>query len=71
MDPVTYRIEVTNNGIADAANVQLAETFDSPLTLDSITPSQGSCTGTVCNLGHDHARPGAGHDRRTGGHADT
>ncbi len=51
LDPITYHIEVTNNGIADANNVQLNETFDSPLVLDSITPSQGSCTGAVCNLG--------------------
>ena len=42
---------MTNNGVADAANVQLAETFDAPLLLDSITPSQGFCSGTVCNLG--------------------
>ncbi len=52
LDPITYRIEVTNNGVADAANVQLAETFDAPLVLDSYSsPSQGSCSGTVCNLG--------------------
>ena len=51
LDPVTYRIEVTNNGVADAANVQLTEIFDAPLIVDSITPSQGSCSGTVCNLG--------------------
>ena len=51
LDPITYRIDVTNHGVADAANVQLAETFDAPLVLDSITSSQGSCTGTVCNLG--------------------
>jgi uncharacterized repeat protein (TIGR01451 family) len=52
LDPITYRIEVTNNGVADAANVQLAETFDAPLILDSITTSPpGSCSGTVCNLG--------------------
>ena len=51
LDPVTYRIEVTNNGVADAANVQLAEIFDAPLTVESITPSQGSCSGTTCNLG--------------------
>ncbi len=51
LDPITYRIEVTNNGIAAANNVQLAETFDSPLVLSSITPSQGSCTGAVCDLG--------------------
>ena len=51
LDPVTYRIEVTNNGVADAANVQLTETFEAPLTVESITPSQGSCSGTTCNLG--------------------
>ena len=51
LDPVTYRITVTNNGVADAANVQLAETLDAPLIVDSIIPSQGSCSGTVCNLG--------------------
>ena len=50
-ETVTYRIQVSNNGIADAANVQLAETFDAALTIQSITPSQGSCTGTTCNLG--------------------
>ena len=42
---------MTNNGVADAANVQLAETFDAPLLADSLTPSQGSCSETVCNLG--------------------
>ena len=26
--PITYRIQVSNNGVADAASVQLAETFD-------------------------------------------
>ncbi len=52
LDPITYRIEVTNNGVADAANVQLTEIFDAPLIVESITPSQGSCSGpTVCNLG--------------------
>ena len=42
---------MSNNGIADAANVELTDTLDPALTLESITPSQGSCTGTVCNLG--------------------
>jgi uncharacterized repeat protein (TIGR01451 family) len=51
LDPITYRIQVTNNGVADAANVQLTENFDSPLVVQSMTPSQGSCSGTVCNLG--------------------
>jgi uncharacterized repeat protein (TIGR01451 family) len=51
LDPITYRIQVTKNGVADAANVQLTEIFDSPLIVQSMTPSQGSCSGTVCNLG--------------------
>jgi uncharacterized repeat protein (TIGR01451 family) len=51
LDPITYRIEVTNNGVADAANVQLTEIFEAPLIVESITPSQGSCSGTTCNLG--------------------
>src|SRR5262249_21520402 len=45
---VTYRIEVTNNGLADASDVQLAELLDAPLVVQSITPSQGSCAGTDC-----------------------
>jgi uncharacterized repeat protein (TIGR01451 family) len=53
-DTITYRIEVTNNGVADAANVQLGDTLEAPLILQSMTPlppSQATCTGTVCNLG--------------------
>ena len=65
-ETVTYRIEVSNSGVADAPNVQLAETFDAALTVQSITPSQGSCSGTTCNLGTITTRPGAGDDRRGG-----
>ena len=50
-ETVTYRIQVSNSGVADAANVQLIETLDAALTIQSITPSQGTCSGTVCNLG--------------------
>ncbi len=50
-ETVTYRIQVSNSGVADAANVQLTETLDAALTIQSITPSQGTCAGTVCNLG--------------------
>jgi uncharacterized repeat protein (TIGR01451 family) len=45
LDPITYRIQVTNNGVADAANVQLAETFDSPLVINSITPPRARARG--------------------------
>ena len=53
LDPITYRIEVTNNGVADAANVQLTEILDAPLIVESITPSQGTCSVSPpdCNLG--------------------
>ena len=63
-ETVTYRITVTNNGIADANNVQLTDTPDAPIAIQSITPSQGTCTGTDLRPGDDHHRPGAGHDRR-------
>jgi uncharacterized repeat protein (TIGR01451 family) len=49
-ETVTYRISVTNNGIANANNVQLAEAPDPRMTVNSITPSQGSCSGMDCNL---------------------
>ena len=41
-----------------------------PLVIESITPSQGSCSGTRLQPGHDHVRPGACHDRRTARSAD-
>ncbi len=52
-ETVTYRISVTNNGIANANNVQLTEALDAPLEVipPIRTPSQGSCSGTDCNLG--------------------
>ena len=50
-ETVTYRISVTNNGIANANNVQLTDTIDPALTIQSITPSHGTCSGATCNLG--------------------
>jgi uncharacterized repeat protein (TIGR01451 family) len=54
-DTITYRIEVTNNGVADAANVRLDDALDAPLVLDSLTtslpPPNDTCPGTSCNLG--------------------
>ena len=65
LDPITYRIEVTNNGVADAANVAARghvrrappPRFDHPLA--------GLLLGDRLQPGDDHVRPGAGHDRRT------
>jgi uncharacterized repeat protein (TIGR01451 family) len=55
---VTYTITVTNNGPDTAANVTLNDTFSgAAVTIDFISPSQGSCTDPVggaftCNLGN-------------------
>ena len=66
LDPITYRIEVTNNGVADAANVQLTEIFEAPLIRRVDHALAGLVLGHRLQPRHDHARPGAGHDRRTG-----
>lgn len=55
-DKVTYTIQVSNAGPADAANVTLSDVISDPaLTPSSITTSQGSCTpsaGTLsCSFG--------------------
>jgi uncharacterized repeat protein (TIGR01451 family) len=52
--PVTYTVRATNNGPADATNVVVTDTLPTNVMLGSVTPSQGSCTGTTtltCNLG--------------------
>ena len=66
LDPITYRIEVTNNGVADAANVQLAEIVRRAPDRRVDHALAGLVLGHDLQPGHDHARPGAGHDRRTG-----
>jgi len=48
---LTYTIGITNTGPADASNVVVTDTLPSGLTLVSATPSQGTCTGTICALG--------------------
>ena len=65
VDPVTYRIEVTNNGVADAANVQLTEIVRGAPDRRVDHALAGLVLGDRLQPGHDHARPGAGHDRRT------
>ena len=53
--PVEYTLTVTNNGPAPANNVTLSEGLTLSASVDSGTPSQGSCTvlphGVNCNLG--------------------
>jgi uncharacterized repeat protein (TIGR01451 family) len=48
---VTYTVTVLNNGPSVAGDVDVTEFLPSGLTLRSITPSQGTCAGTICNLG--------------------
>jgi uncharacterized repeat protein (TIGR01451 family) len=53
--PLTYTIDVANDGPAPANEVRLTDTLPSDVTVTSITPSQGSCSidgSTVtCTLG--------------------
>jgi uncharacterized repeat protein (TIGR01451 family) len=51
---ITYRLTVTNNGPAIATNVTVSDPLDASLTLNSATPSIGSCAGATtvtCTLG--------------------
>jgi hypothetical protein len=50
---ITFRVSVTNSSTADAADVNVVRVSERSyrLKLISLTPSQGSCTATVCNLG--------------------
>jgi uncharacterized repeat protein (TIGR01451 family) len=52
--PVTYNVTVTNNGPATATGVTVVGTIPAGFTNVSVTPSQGSCSGTTtvtCSLG--------------------
>jgi len=53
--PVTYTLTVTNNGPGPAAAVEVSEGLTISASVDSATPSQGSCTllafGVHCDLG--------------------
>lgn len=51
---LTYTLNVANNGPDDATGVQVTNTLPAGVTLLSVTPSQGTCSGTsvlTCNLG--------------------
>jgi len=51
-DNLTYTLNVTNNGPANATGVSVVDTLPTGVTLVSINASQGSgCTGTNCDLG--------------------
>ena len=53
--PVTYTLTVTNLGPGSASGVEASEGLTFSATIDSATPSQGSCTllahGVQCDLG--------------------
>lgn len=55
-EPVTYTIDISNDGTEDANNVTLdVDMGGVPVTIDSATPDQGSCTisgsQVTCDLG--------------------
>src|SRR4029079_5133313 len=50
----TYTITVANLGRSDATGVSLSDTFPGGFTRGTVTPSQGTCTGSpsfTCSLG--------------------
>lgn len=48
---LTYRIEVTNNGLSDAQNVVVTDMLPPELLNARWLPSQGVCNAGVCELG--------------------
>ena len=50
---LTYTITIANSFVGDASNVHMSDVLPAGVNFVSVTPSQGSCTGTsaiVCNL---------------------
>ncbi len=50
----TYTITITNNGPSNAAGVSLSDTWPTGFSRGTVTPSQGSCSGSpsfTCSLG--------------------
>ncbi len=48
---LTYTVTVSNISQVTADNVVVTDQMPSVVTFISATPSQGTCTGTTCNLG--------------------
>jgi uncharacterized repeat protein (TIGR01451 family) len=51
---LTYAITVSSSGPSNPPNVRMFDTLPAGVTFVSVTPSQGSCTGTsdiICDLG--------------------
>jgi len=49
--PLTYTLTLANMGPSDAQDVAVALTLPDGVTPITLTPSQGTCGGTTCNLG--------------------
>ena len=53
-EPLVYTLTVTNQGPSAATNVKVTDTLPAGVTLTSVTPSQGACSGAatvMCDLG--------------------
>ncbi len=54
-DTITYLVTVTNGGPSGATNVQLADVLPAGASIQSVTPSQGTCPASgatrTCSLG--------------------
>lgn len=50
-DRITFTITVNNAGPGSAHNVEVTDTIPAGATLLSAAPTQGTCSGAVCNLG--------------------
>jgi uncharacterized repeat protein (TIGR01451 family) len=48
---LNYTLTIANNGPSDANTVEVTDDLPAEVSLVSITPSQGTCEGTVCILG--------------------
>ncbi len=50
-EPLSYLLTISNDGLSDAQNVVVTDTLPAGFNLDSVSSSQGGCTGFPCNLG--------------------
>ncbi len=50
-EPLSYLLTVRNDGPSDAQNVIVTDTLPAGFNVDSVSSSQGGCTGFDCNLG--------------------
>jgi large repetitive protein len=70
-DAVEFLLQVTNLGPDTATRVRVHDVLPPELTPVSLTPSRGSCAGTVCSLGRLRADEGATIDVKAVAGSDT